>query len=69
MPGEDLAADLARYAHELEYDDVDDEAVAVGKRRLVDALACALAAEGEPSVGAPFVRRRKARRRRPPLER
>ncbi len=50
MTDEDLAADLARYAHELRYDDLDDDAVAVAKRRVVDAVACALAAEADPSL-------------------
>ena len=46
----DLAAELATYAHELQYEEIDDETIAVAKRRLADALACSLAAEGEPPV-------------------
>jgi 2-methylcitrate dehydratase len=49
---DDLAAELAGYAHDFRFEQLDDEAVAVAKRRIVDAVACALAAEGEPPLDA-----------------
>jgi 2-methylcitrate dehydratase len=49
---DDLASDLARYAADLRFEQLDDETVEVAKTRIVDALACALAAESEPPVRA-----------------
>lgn len=45
-----LAAQLARYAHELRYEDLDPETVEAVKARLVDSIGCAMAAHDEPVV-------------------
>lgn len=44
------ARSLATYADDLAYADLDDEAVAAAKVRLLDSLACALAGFGAPPV-------------------
>lgn len=45
-----LAGTLAEYAHGLEYDDLDDEAIAAAKVRLLDSIACTFAGFGESTV-------------------
>ena len=44
----DTARTLAEYADDLTYDDLDDEAIAAVKVRLLDSVACAFAGFGEP---------------------
>lgn len=45
-----IAGTLAEYAHGLEYDDLDDEAIAAAKVRLLDSIACAFGGFGESTV-------------------
>jgi len=45
-----LAEQLAEYADELSYDDLDDETVETTKARLIDSVACAYAGRDEPPV-------------------
>jgi len=45
-----LAEELAEYANELSYEDLDDETVETTKHRLVDSIACAYAGRGEEPV-------------------
>jgi 2-methylcitrate dehydratase len=52
MTDEHLATELARYAADLRFEHLTDEAVEVAKTRLLDSLACALAAVDEPPVRA-----------------
>jgi len=47
-----LAEELAEYADELSYDDLDDETVETAKARLIDSVACAYAGRDEPPVEA-----------------
>ncbi|MEF8826210.1 MAG: MmgE/PrpD family protein [Halapricum sp.] len=50
MSDSSLATRLARYAHDLTYDDLDETTVDRVKDRLLDSLACAYAAMDEPPV-------------------
>ena len=45
-----LAEELAEYADELSYEDLDEETVETTKARLVDSVACAYAGRDEPPV-------------------
>lgn len=45
-----LAEELAEYADELSYDDLDDDTVETTKARLIDSVACAYAGRDEPPV-------------------
>jgi 2-methylcitrate dehydratase len=45
-----LADELAEYAHELNYEDLDEETVETTKARLIDSVACAYAGRDEPPV-------------------
>lgn len=47
-----LADDLAAYAHDLSYGDLDEETIEAAKRRILDAVACAYAAMDEEPVQA-----------------
>lgn len=46
----DTARTLAEYASDLAYEDIDDEAIAAAKVRLLDSLACSFAGFGAPPV-------------------
>ena len=45
-----LAEELAEYADELSYDDLDEDTVETTKARLIDSVACAYAGRDEPPV-------------------
>ncbi|MFP4189045.1 MAG: MmgE/PrpD family protein, partial [Halobacteriales archaeon] len=47
-----LADELAEYADELSWEDIDDETVETTKARLIDSVACAYAGRDEPPVDA-----------------
>jgi 2-methylcitrate dehydratase len=46
-----LAEELSAYAHRLKFDDLDDQTVTEAKKRIVDALGCAVGAYHELPVG------------------
>lgn len=46
----EIAEDLARYAHEFEFEDLDDRTIQSAKIRILDSIACSVAALSEPLV-------------------